>query len=66
MHLFPQVWPVLETDVGLGAILSQQQDDGKIHLIAYASRSLDQHEKNYRVTELETLGLASDTFTPIF
>ena len=61
---FPKFGPgcefILETDasyVGLGAILSQQQDDGTIHPIAYASRSLDQHEKNYGVTELETLGL---------
>ena len=61
---FPKFGPgcefVLETDasyVGLGAVFSQQQDDGKVHPIAYASRSLDQHEKNYGVTELETLGL---------
>ena len=62
--VFPKFGPgcefVLETDasyVGLGAVLSQQQDDGKVHPIAYASRSLDQHERNYGVTELETLGL---------
>ena len=51
---------ILETDasyVGLGAILSQKQDDGEIHPIAYASRSLDTHEKNYGISELETLGL---------
>ena len=50
---------ILETDasyVGLGAVLSQQQD-GKAHPIAYASRSLNVHEKKYGVTELETLGL---------
>ena len=50
----------LETDasyVGLGAVLFQQQEDGSVHPIAYASRSLDQHERNYGVTELETLGL---------
>lgn len=37
---FPGCEFILETDasyVGLGAILSQQQDDGKIHPIAYAS-----------------------------
>ena len=46
---------VLETDasyVGLGAILSQKQEDGEIHPIAYASRSLDSHEKNYGIYEL--------------
>ena len=51
---------VLETDasyVGLGAVLSQLQDDGKMHPIAYASRSLDPHEKNYAVTEIETLAI---------
>ena len=51
---------ILETDasyVGLGAVLSQLEDDGKIHPIAYASRSLDLHEKNYAVTELETLAI---------
>ena len=43
--------------VGLGAILSQQQDNGEVHPIPYASRSLDTHEKNYGISELETLGL---------
>ena len=50
---------ILETDasgVGLGAVLSQEQD-GLVHPIAYASRSLDPHEKNYGITELETLAL---------
>ena len=51
---------ILETDastVGLGAVLSQTQDDGTIHPIAYASRSVDKHEKNYGISELETLRL---------
>ena len=50
---------ILETDAGgegLGAILSQCQVD-QIHPIAYASRSLDKHECNYGISELETLGL---------
>ena len=45
---------ILETDasgIGLGAILSQTQDD------AYASRSLDNSERNYGITELETLAV---------
>ena len=51
---------VLETDastLGLGAILSQSQPDGMVHPIAYASRSLQPAEKNYGISELETLGL---------
>ena len=43
--------------MGLGAILSQEQEDGTIHPVAYASRSLDKHERNYGISELETLGL---------
>ena len=50
---------VLETDasgIGLGAVLSQQPD-GMLHPIAYASRSLDSSERNYGITELETLAV---------
>ena len=51
---------ILETDastVGLGAVLSQTQADGSVHPIAYASRTVDKHERNYGISELETLGL---------
>lgn len=51
---------VLETDAsiqGLGAILSQRQSDGNVHPVAYASRSLSQPERNYGITELETLAV---------
>ena len=51
---------VLETDAsiqGLGVILSQPKEDSKLHLLAYASRSLSNTERNYSVTELETLGV---------
>ena len=49
---------MLETDasgVGQGAILSQGQEDGKYHPVAYASRSLLPSERNYPISELETL-----------
>ena len=62
--VYPRFGPgqdfILETDastIGLGAILSQRQDDGTIHPIAYASRSVNKHERNYGISELETLGL---------
>ena len=51
---------ILETDAsgcGLGAVLAQEQRDGLIRPIAYASRSLQRHERNYGVTELEGLGV---------
>ena len=51
---------LLETDTsscGLGAILSQQQDDGKYHLVAYASWELKGGEKKYHSSKLEFLAL---------
>ena len=51
---------VLETDAsikGIGAILSQVQKDDHRHPVAYASRSLTAAERNYGITELETLAV---------
>ena len=51
---------VMETDasgVGLGAVLAQEVEDGKLHPVAYASRTLQPHEQNYGATELEALGV---------
>ena len=52
---------MLETDAsieGLGAVLAQQNpDNGAVHPIAYASRTLLPHERNYGISELEGLGV---------
>ena len=51
---------VLETDAsvrGLGAVLSQEQTTRRLHPIAFASRALSAAEKNYSITELETLAV---------
>ena len=50
----------LETDaskIGLGAILSQYQEDNKLHPVAYASCSVSTAESNYAITNLETLAV---------
>ena len=36
---------------GLGAVLEQEQEDGKLHPVAYTSRSLSKAEKNYGITK---------------
>ena len=51
---------ILETDAsgsGMRAVLAQEQEDGTTRPIAYASRSLQAHERNYGVMELEGLGV---------
>ena len=51
---------VLETDAskdGLGLLLLQKQADWQYHPIAYCSRALMPHEKNYHSTKLEFLAL---------
>lgn len=51
---------LLETDASgkeLGAVLSQEQDDQSIRPIAFASRTLQPHERNYGTSEFEALGV---------
>ena len=50
------------SDMGIGAILSQVQDDGGEAVIAYASRSLSRQEQRYCVTRRELLAVVV-TFT---
>ena len=50
----------METDAsieGLDAILSQKKSDGKLHPVAYASRSTSSAERHCSITELETLAV---------
>lgn len=50
----------IETDAstqGLGAILSQTQNDGTQHPVVYANRALSPTERNYAITDLETLAI---------
>ena len=51
---------LLETDAlieGLGAVLSQEQDDGRYHPVAFASRGLKGGELKYHSSKLEFLAL---------
>ena len=51
---------LLETDAsgrGLGAVLSQKQEDGQYHPIAYASRVMNETEQRYHSNKQEFLAL---------
>ena len=41
----------------LGAVVAHKQADNRIHPVAYTSKSLNSHERNYGISELETLEL---------
>ena len=51
---------LLETDAskeGLGAVLSQKQEDGRYHPVAFTSHALHGGEKNYHSSKFEFLAL---------
>ena len=53
---------VLDTDaneVGIGAVLSQVDDDGRERLITYASRTVSKPERPYCVTRKELLSVVT-------
>ena len=60
MHYDSNLPILVHTDAsgyGLGAILSHIGPDGKEHPVAYYSRSLNKHERNYSITMKEMLGI---------
>src|SRR6201992_4299579 len=59
-HVNPEKPYILETDASnyaYGAILSQKQEDSKIHPIAFLSKSISPAEKNYDIYDKEMLAV---------
>jgi len=54
------------SDSGLGAVLAQEGEDGKLHPVAYASRRLTKDELKYHTQEKEALAIiwAAEKFRP--
>ena len=53
----PFILQIDASDLGLGAVLSQRNDSGKEHPVAYLIRRLSPHERNYSVIEKECLAI---------
>lgn len=56
----PEAHTELHTDAsskGIGAMIAQRQEDGKIHPISYYSRKTSQDEEKYHSYELEALAI---------
>ena len=53
----PYVMETDASDVGLGAILMQEDENKQLHPIAFASRSLNSAERNYSPTDREALAI---------
>ena len=45
------------SSLAIGAILTQERDDGMDYPIVYSSRKLNKAERNYSTTEREALGM---------
>lgn len=66
LHPDPQKPFIVECDASnyaVGSILSQKDDEGKLHPVAYYSRSLHDAEINYSITEKELLAIRSAFIT---
>ncbi len=62
LHPDPQKPFIVECDASnyaIGSILSQKDENGKLHPVAYYSRSLNNAEINYSITEKELLAIKS-------
>ena len=51
------------SNISLGTTLYQEDEKGQHQVISFASRSLNQCEKNYTVTEKELLSVVSVSYT---